>query len=578
MSVSRRTPRLLIPLATLLLVIALALAVAWQPLLRPALYARLGEKQSKELFKGALAYLYLQVTQPIPDLAPYTPMRYTSEPPFGVNAFLEQEVEPAKVARSLDAIKAAGFHFVRQEFPWEDIEISGKGDFWDHKWNVSAWEKYDRIVDMANERGLQLIVRLDHPPAWTRAAGISKGYFAPPDRLEDYGDFVEAVVRRYRGKVRYYQIWNEPNIRPEWGEQPADPAGYTRLLQMAYRRAKAADPSCVILSAGLAQTVEMGPLDLSDLVYLQRMYDAGARGYFDIMGVMAYGLWTGPTDHRVSPDRTNFARPQLIRAIMVRNGDADKPIWATEIGWNAVPKGSGLKEGFGRVTREEQALYAAEAYQRAQQEWPWMGVMNYWFLKRATDSEKNRTFYYFNLLEPDFAPWPAYAAIRAYATRPPVVYPGYQQEDHWALQYSGDWQSRDDPNSVLGSYRLGSPGARLRFTFWGSELDLVTFGQANLATVQATVDGRPVRISRSQVQGWPALALVRQPRPALHTVEIQVAAGAGGLALDGLVVRRVDRLGWDALGALGALGIGAGWLASLLRASRRRFLDRGLRR
>jgi len=45
------------------------------------------------------------------------------------------------------------------------------------------------------------------------------------DNLADFGNFVAAVAGRYCGKVRYYQIWNEPNIYPEWGNRDADPAG-----------------------------------------------------------------------------------------------------------------------------------------------------------------------------------------------------------------------------------------------------------------------------------------------------------------------------------------------------------------
>ena len=60
----------------------------------------------------------------------------------------------------------------------------------------------------------------------------------PPDRLDDYGDFVHAFVKRYRGRIQHIQIWNEPNIWPEWGNQEVDPAGYVELLSVAYRRAK----------------------------------------------------------------------------------------------------------------------------------------------------------------------------------------------------------------------------------------------------------------------------------------------------------------------------------------------------
>ena len=564
MSLNRRMPGWAWPLAGLLVVVLLAGSLSW-PRLRQAMHAWTGEDKASEQVKGTVALLLSRLTQPALDLAPYTPIRYADECPYGVNTFLEQEVEPAKVARSLDMVRAAGFHFVRQEFPWEDIEISAKGDFWDHKWNVSAWAKYDRIVEMANERGLELIVRLDRPPAWSHPAAAA-GSYGPPDRLEDFGDFVAAVVSRYRGKVRYYQIWNEPNIYPEWGEGPVDAAAYTRLLQEAYRRAKAADPDCVILSAGLAPTLEKGPRNLSDLTYLQQMYDAGARGYFDIMGVMAYGLWTGPTDHRLGPERTNFARPQLIRAIMVRNGDADKPIWAMEIGWNAQPPDLPAPPSFGRVSREVQARYAVDAYKRAQAEWPWMGTLNYWFLKRATDSEKSQPFYYFNLLEPDFTPWPAYTALQDYMTAPAPLYAGYHQESHWTLHYSGPWQSLKDASAVLGGYRRGEAGASLTFSFWGSELDLVTYGPADPAALAATIDGRPVR---ARAAGPTALALFRGASPGLHSVEIRVAAGHS-LAVDGVIVRPTDRRGLYALVGLAVAAAAAGAAFAIGRRRRGR--------
>ncbi len=570
MSFRRRAPRWLLAIAALLLALALALAAAWRPLIKPALYAYTGEQDTVEQLKGVASHLYLRLTQPLPDLAETTPVRHTDENPFGVNAFLEQEVEPAKVARSLDAIRDAGFHFVRQEFPWEGIEISAKGDYWDHKWNVSAWAKYDRIVDMAAERGLELIVRLDNPPAWARSSPAGQSIQGPPDRIEDFGDFVAAVAQRYRGRVRYYQIWNEPNLYHEWGDQPVDPAAYTRMLQEASRRAKAVDPDAVIISAGLAPTLEQGPDNLCDLTYLQQMYDAGARGAFDIMGVMAYGLWTGPTDQRVDARRTNFARPQLVRAIMVQNGDAATPVWAMEIGWNAMPADLSAAPVFGRITREQQAEFAVEAYERARRDWPWMGVLNYWFFKRATDSEKNQPFYYFSLLEPDFTPWPAYDALKSYTAGAAVLYPGYHQETYWALEYSGLWQSADDAAAVLGSYRRGAQGDRLRFTFWGSDLDLVTFGPADAAAVRATVDGRPARPAVTEVQGRPALSLVRSISPAQHTVELEVI-GSGGLAVDGLVATRADRRGIYALGAFGAMVAmtAAGWAWARRRRPRR---------
>jgi hypothetical protein len=533
-----------------LVVPALVLAVVLWSLrvpIRSCLSNMTGEEDPWEQVKGFGRLIILRLTRPSLQLAPYVPIAHAGVNPFGINTFLEQEVEPQKVELAMRLIRDAGFLWIRQEFPWEDIEHSARGDFWDHKWNRSAWEKYDRIVDLANQYGVGVIARLSNPPAWSRADGDARGTFAPPDDLTDLGNFVYTIVSRYKGKVKYYQIWNEPNIYPEWGEQPVDAAGYVRLLQVAYRRAKEADPECVVVCAGLAQTLETGPKNLNDLIYLQQMYDAGVKGYFDVMGVMAYGLWTGPGDHRAAPELTNFSRPQLIRDIMVRNGDADKAIWATEVGWNTVPPDFPAFPMFGRVTEDQQARYAVQAYSRAQIEWPWMGVLNYWFFKRATDAETDQVFYYFRMMEPDFTPLPVYQTMKEYASQPPQVHIGYHQEDHWALQWVGDWQDVRDEQAVLGSFRRSSgPGNVLQFTFAGTDVELVVRTSPLGGTVRVTVDGstaREVSLRSDGIKYDVHIPLLRSLSSGSHSVEIRTGGAPGAQTdIDGLLVRQSDRL------------------------------------
>ncbi len=535
-----------IRLAAALVVLALSLVLVLWALRDPArayLSSITGEEKLEEQLKGLVRLMVLHLTQPPLQLAPEVPIAHAGVNPFGVNTFLEQEVEPYKVEQALHMISDAGFRWIRQEFPWEDIEQSARGDFWDHKWDISAWEKYDRIVELAAKYGLQVIARLDNPPAWSRAKGDAGGTLAPPDDFDDFGDFVHAIVSRYRGKVKCYQIWNEPNIYPEWGDQPVDAAGYVRLLRIAYRRAKQADPDCIILSAGLAQTTETGPMNLSDLTFLQQMYDAGVKGHFDIMGVMAYGLWTGPGDHRAGSEWTNFSRPQLIREIMVRNGDADKALWATEVGWNTVPPDFPDAPMFGRVTEEQQARYAIQAYQRAQEEWPWMGVLNYWFFKRATDTEMDQVFYYFRMVEPDFTPLPVYEAMKRYANQPPTVRWGFHQEDHWGLTWEGQWELVQDQQAVLGGFRRSSqPGDVLRFTFVGTELLLVVHQGPQGGLLDAYIDGTPLgsyALHSQADQYGVQVPLWRGLRGGLHNVELVVSGEPGAqVDIDGLLVRQ----------------------------------------
>ena len=371
--------------------------------------------------------------RPQPRLEPaavaHTRLVYPTVSPFGVNTFLQQEVEPEKRARSLDLIQTAGFGFIRQEFPWEDIEIHSKGDYIDRRNDpagVDAWAKYDQIVQMAEERDIAVIARLSNPPAWSRALGDEIGTNEPPDDFNDFGDFAATVAERYRGRIRYYQLWNEPNGNEEWGLQDVDPEAFTRLLCLAYERIKAADPEAVVLAGALTPTVANDGRNMNDLIFLQRMYAAGAGECFDVMSAQGYGLWSGPADQRVRPTVINYAHNLFLRDLMVRNGDAAKPIWISEMGWNVAPEG--IAPNFGRVTEDQQARFAVDAYERARAEWPWVGVNSYWFFKRPADWEQDQAWYYFRMLEPDFTPLPVFDAVAEYATSgdTPAPMPGWQ--------------------------------------------------------------------------------------------------------------------------------------------------------
>jgi hypothetical protein len=232
-------------------------------------------------------------------------------------------------------------------------------------------------------------------------------------------NYAVAVASRYKGRVRHFQIWNEPNLGAEWGGQPVNPEAYTDLLCRTYRALRAIDPEILVISGALAPTIDISGLNLSAFVFLQRMYDAGAKPCFDILGAQGYGLFTGPTDRRLRITTITYAYPVWLRDMMVANDDAEKPIWIGEMAWNPVPDTPGIdaRLAYGQVTDEQAARYAVEAYQRARAEWPWVGVINYWFFRRPDESEKNQSWYYFRMVDPDFTPRPVYLAIKDYAAR-----------------------------------------------------------------------------------------------------------------------------------------------------------------
>ncbi len=526
--------------------------------LRGALVNLTGEENLLSQLKG-LTDLSADLLRPRLNLAPEAPVKYANLNPFGVNVFLNEEVESAKREQTVKLAKEAGFYWLRQEFPWQDIEIHAKGDFEDRRNSPArpAWEKYDQIVDLADQYDMELIVRVSTPPAWSRDRGDEVGTFAPPDNYDDFGDFVYALVDRYRGRIRFYQLWNEPNIYPEWGAYPISPEDYTRLLKTGATRAREADPNVVIIAGALASTIELSPdaappgNALNDLIYLQRMYDAGAAPYFDIMAVQAYGLWSGPTDHRMHPRVMNFGRPQFVRDVMVTNGDANKPIWISEMGWNTVPADA-PDQRFGRVTPEQQARYTPLAYERAGSEWPWAGVVNTWYFKRATDEwlQAKRPEGYFRLADPDFTLQPVYNGLKTYMTSvTPVLHPGMHEALGWAVTENGEWESAVASQSPYASVRVAAPGATLRFVFKGTALGIEPGcgdGSPCDGNLQVIVDdNEPVMLT-----GTAGMTTMARGLPnGEHLVQIQVIGGRAGVSA--ITVRREAPLWlrWTALAA-----------------------------
>jgi len=255
-----------------------------------------------------------------------------------------------------------------------------------------------------------------------------------------------------------------------------------------------------------------------------------------VLAMQDYGLWSGPTDRRMRSRVLNFSRPLYLREIMVKNGDAAKPIWITEMNWNAPPADLPDKR-FGFVTPEQQATNAALAYRRVQREWPWVGVVNFWFFKRATDQEKDQSWYYFRMVEPDFTPMPVYDALKAYthSDEAHTLYPGVHQEDHWLLSYFGDWETVSDPVAAsggIGAYRVtADPQASLSFAFEGDELWL-RLGPDASGTLRYSIDGTAVK-SASFTPGE-QIRLAGGLAGGRHTITVR--PGDGLLSIDSLTV------------------------------------------
>jgi len=341
-----------------------------------------------------------------------------NSPEYGMQAFLWWRAETAD--RDLKLIQDAGFGWVKQIFGWRDMEGGGKNQF--------DWERPDRIVDQVEQHGLDLIARIDSQPGW--AGGGFPG-IGPPNNLQDYADFLFAFASRYKGRVRAYQVWNEPNLAREWAEKPPNPAEYTAMLKIAYEALKRADPNAMVISAGLAPTSRWDNVAMPDVEFLKGMYAAGAKPYFDVLGVHGAGYKVAPeTDPATvakdpilynndpSPeDRRRiycFRRVEDMHQVMVDNGDTNKQVALLEFGLTSDTRPDSPYH-WHAVTEQEKADYFVRAYEYAKKNWsPWIGVMSLIYMpypEWTRDDEK----WWWAIIDPKYPElqWrPAYSALK----------------------------------------------------------------------------------------------------------------------------------------------------------------------
>jgi len=474
--------------------------------------------------------------------------------PFGANFFLDREVEEWKLRKTLQMAQEAGLGWAKQQFSWEEIEPVRKGEFFDERTRRSSWEKYDLIVDLCEEYGLQVIARLDRPPDWAREDNTYKE--RPPDNFEDYGDFVYTFVDRYRGRVKYIQIWNEPNIFPEWGNRPVDPAGYVELLRVAYQRAREADPNVYVLSAPLAITLgqvhpEPGKwISMNEIQFLEEMYQAGAKEYFDILSANAFGL-TSPPEEPAQPKVLNIQRVLFLRQTMEQYGDADKAIWFNEYGWNASPEDFPEEQLiWKRVSEEDQADFTVRGIEYALANWPWAGVFNIWYFRQVGNIPSDRSDYYFRVVDVDFTPRLVYYVVKEAAQELlGAVGPGYYQETSPAVILDGQWQAVIEPQASGQAQVVSDAGGTgMTFTFIGENVDLIARLGSDGGRLAVTVDGHAVNdLARngegqsyvdlfSPVTRWQQrVPLVYQLDEGEHTLQLTVLE-RGNLASEGNLV------------------------------------------
>ncbi|MUL65146.1 hypothetical protein BOO86_11775 [Mycobacterium sp. CBMA 234] len=219
---------------------------------------------------------------------------------------------------TLDMLQSMGVQDVRVFIPWIYTEPL-KG--------VYNWAPIDAIMNAAKARNMGVLAMVNSTPLWAGTAGTIPGAQTPDPTA--YANFMGKVAARYAKTVSAYEVWNEVNCVCFY--DPVSPQSYTDLLKAAYPAIKAADPSATVIAAGLGAVFSLGGITMNPVDYVNAMYAAGAKGFFDALAFHPYQESMPFSDGQGVP-LSPYTQIQKIYDLMVANGDAAKKIWLTEYG------------------------------------------------------------------------------------------------------------------------------------------------------------------------------------------------------------------------------------------------------
>jgi len=310
--------------------------------------------------------------------------------PFGINVHAPQGAE---LAAQLDRVQAAGIGWIRIDFIWAAVEPArGKYD----------WRTYDAIAAAANARGLQVFATLAYTPGWATDGPAITGVPRNPD---DWRRICFRAAKRYRGKIRYWGLWNEPNLPRFWSGSRQEYVDI--ILKIGADAIHTGNPAAQVGGPELAH-LTAGDADWYD--WLRRtLLEAGDKldfithhcydsdGNRDVTARLeAKTLFGG------NPSYWDVVAPSVKEVLRSTGWLGKKPFWLTETGWESA-----------RTSESRQADY-------------YSGLLTDWFTGQPGRDWINQIFFYelrdapapdgltWGILRADGSPKPAYGAYSVF--------------------------------------------------------------------------------------------------------------------------------------------------------------------
>jgi hypothetical protein len=274
-----------------------------------------------------------------------------------------------EAATAFTRMRSAGIKLVLTPITWVSVAPQTEP----HAWNPSDpgdphynWSAVDAQVTALAKSGLEPILVVSDGPLWARLPPWT--LFAAPE-VDKLRHFMRAAAERYSGtykglpRVRYWQVWNEPNISiyllPQiLGGKLVSPDLYRNMVNAAAESIHAVQPDNLVIAGSTApfrdNTPEVQAIDTDwgPLKFMRRLLCVDDLGRPTCGDTVSFDIWAthpytsgGPTHHAVLPYDVSLGdlskMTQTLRAAEraghIKTVSGRARFWVNEFSWDSSP-------------------------------------------------------------------------------------------------------------------------------------------------------------------------------------------------------------------------------------------------
>lgn len=222
--------------------------------------------------------------------------------------------------RAYGALAQLGVKWARAQTGWARTERK-KGEY-DFRW-------LDEVVDSLRKAGIQPWFNLGYgnrlyTPGAPHESAVGYVPMNSPEARAAWLAYVARAAEHFRGRVRHWEIWNEPNGGGFWRPNQPNPERYAELVAITAPVIRKRDADAVIVGgalAGLGNTFD----------FARRALDRGMAGHIDKLSYHPY---------RAIPEANYDSEVRAMRRLLAKYKPGIE-LWQGENGAPSLKGGAG---------------------------------------------------------------------------------------------------------------------------------------------------------------------------------------------------------------------------------------------